>query len=101
MAAGDFNGDGRLDLAVANYTDSTVSVMLHLPQPPTNLAATNVTSSQVTLAWTASTSSGVAVYNVYRSDYIRWAVYDGEFRALGHLSFTDTTVCTATLTTTL
>jgi hypothetical protein len=68
VAAGDFNGDNRLDLAVANQTDSTVSVMLHLPQPPTNLAATSVTSSQVTLAWTASTSTGVTGYNVYRGN---------------------------------
>src|SRR5205823_11693965 len=65
VAAGDFNSDGRLDLAVANHDDNTVSVLLHLPQPPTNLAVTNVTSSQVTLGWTASTSAGVG-YNVYR-----------------------------------
>ena len=66
VAAGDFNGDGRLDLAVANHDDNNVSVMLHLPQPPTNLAVTNVTSTTVTLGWTASTST-VALYNVYRS----------------------------------
>jgi FG-GAP-like repeat/FG-GAP repeat len=28
VVTGDFNGDGRLDLAVANYSDSTVSVLL-------------------------------------------------------------------------
>jgi Peptidase family M23/FG-GAP-like repeat len=28
VATGDFNGDGRLDLATANYSDSTVSVLL-------------------------------------------------------------------------
>ena len=28
IVAGDFNGDGRLDLAVGNYGDGTVSVLL-------------------------------------------------------------------------
>ena len=28
VATGDFNGDGKLDLAVANYTDSTISILL-------------------------------------------------------------------------
>jgi hypothetical protein len=28
VAVGDFDGDGRLDLAVANYNDSTISVLL-------------------------------------------------------------------------
>src|SRR5258707_15673927 len=28
VITGDFNGDGRLDLAVANYSDSTVSILL-------------------------------------------------------------------------
>ena len=67
VATGDFNGDGRLDLAVANMTDSTVSVLLHLPQPPTNVVTTGVTTTQVTLAWTASLSTGVSGYNVYQA----------------------------------
>jgi hypothetical protein len=69
VAAGDFNSDGRLDLAVANQTDGMVSVMLHLPQPPTNLAATGVTTPapQVTLTWSASRTVPVAHYNVYRA----------------------------------
>jgi len=67
VAAGDFNADGRLDLAVANRADSTVSVLMHLPQPPTNLAATNVTATQVPLTWTGSTTGPVVNYNVYRS----------------------------------
>jgi fibronectin type 3 domain-containing protein len=40
--------------------------MLHLPQPPTNPATTNVTTSQVGLTWTPSASTGVVGYNVYR-----------------------------------
>ncbi len=28
MVAGDFNGDGRLDLAIANYNSGTVSILL-------------------------------------------------------------------------
>jgi hypothetical protein len=28
MVAADFNGDGKLDLAVANLTDDTVSILL-------------------------------------------------------------------------
>lgn len=28
IAVGDFNGDGRLDIAVVNYNDSTVAILL-------------------------------------------------------------------------
>jgi hypothetical protein len=67
VAAGDFNGDGRLDLAVADLQANTVSVMLQRPEPATNLAVSGATASQVSLTWTASTSSDVVSYNVYRS----------------------------------
>jgi fibronectin type 3 domain-containing protein len=90
VAAGDFNGDGRLDLAVANFSRNTVSVLLHLPQPPTNLMATNVTTTQVTLAWTASASSTVTGYNVYRA-----TTSGGPYTPLNSTNtpgFTDTTV---------
>jgi fibronectin type 3 domain-containing protein len=49
-----------------------------------------VTSSQVTLGWTASTSSGVAVYNVYRADS-PGGPYTLKNSSLG-LTFTDATV---------
>jgi hypothetical protein len=66
VAAGDFNGDGRLDLAVADFNSNTVSVMLHLPQPPTNVTVSGVTTGQVALTWTPSLSTTIAGYNVYR-----------------------------------
>ncbi len=42
VAAGDFNGDGKLDLAVANYSSNTVSVLLNttaLGAPSASFAA--------------------------------------------------------------
>ena len=36
VAVGDFNGDGRPDLAVANFTDETVSVLLNTTTPGTS-----------------------------------------------------------------
>lgn len=40
LAAGDFNGDGKLDVAVANLSDASVSILLNngttLQQPPLN-----------------------------------------------------------------
>jgi FG-GAP-like repeat/Putative Ig domain len=92
VAAGDFNGDGRLDVAVANTTDGTVAVMLQRPQPPTNLATTSVTASSVSLSWTASISTDVVSYNVYRG-----TTPGGPYSNIGSVSstqntFTDSTV---------
>jgi len=36
IAAADFNGDGRMDLAVANTVDNDVSVLLQIPRPAAN-----------------------------------------------------------------
>ncbi len=33
ITAGDFNGDGKLDLAVVNQVDGTVSVLLNATEP--------------------------------------------------------------------
>ena len=66
VAAGDFSGDGRLDVAVADFGSNTVSVMLQRPESATNLAVSNTTASQVSLTWTASVSTTVVGYNVYR-----------------------------------
>jgi hypothetical protein len=98
VAAGYFNGDGRLDLAVANLTDGTVSVMLHLPQPPTNLVVTNVASGQVALGWTASATPSV-IYNVYRSTTQGGPYPPGtQLTSLsaGTLTYTDSTVASGT-----
>ena len=92
VVAGDFNLDGRLDLAVANLTDNTVSVMLHLPQPPTNLAAAGVTTAQVNLAWTASASTGISGYNVYRATTSGGPYTKLNSTVVTASAFTDTTV---------
>src|SRR4029077_18517466 len=60
VAAGDFNGAGRLDVAVANYGDNTVSVMLQAPHvhlAPSALAFGNVTTG------TSSSPSVVTLTN--------------------------------------
>jgi fibronectin type 3 domain-containing protein len=66
VAVGDFIGNGRLDLAVADHGAGSVSIMLQRPQAPMNLAA-GATVGQATLSWSASLSTTVTGYNVYRS----------------------------------
>jgi hypothetical protein len=95
VAAGDFNGDGRLDLAVASHNDNTVSVLLHLPQPPTNVATTGVTT-QVPLAWTASLSTGVSGYNVYRATTSGGLYTKINASLVAGNAYTDTTVVQGT-----
>jgi len=53
---------GNLESVNSNEVSATTP-----PQPPTTLMVSNVTASQVTLTWTASTTATVVSYNVYRS----------------------------------
>jgi ankyrin repeat protein len=62
LVAGDFNRDGKLDLAVANETDNNVSILLNAAPPPTVIAPAagdtwNVGSTQ-TIRWTYAAAGG-------------------------------------------
>ena len=96
VAAGDFIGNGRLDLAVADYSDNKVSIMLQRPQPPTNLATGAVTASQVPLTWTASVSTTVVGYNVYRGTVSGGPYTKVNLSLVNGTSYTDTTVASGT-----
>jgi flagellar hook assembly protein FlgD len=48
-------------------TDGTVTVDNTVPSSPTNLSATALTGAGIKLTWTASSSSDVAQYNIYRA----------------------------------
>lgn len=98
VAAGDFNGDGRLDVAVADQTNTNVSVMLQRPQSPTNLATGTVTGGSVALSWTASISSDVVGYNVYRATSSGGYTPGTPLISLppGTLTYTDTSVASGT-----
>jgi len=57
IIAGDFNGDGRLDLAVANGVSNTVSILLNgAPAAPQNLTG-NAGNGQVILKWDKNTEA--------------------------------------------
>src|ERR1044071_614648 len=62
LVAGDFNRDGKLDLAVANENDNNVSILLNAAPPPTVIAPAagdtwNVGSTQ-TIRWTYADAGG-------------------------------------------
>ena len=58
VAVGDFNGDGRLDLAVSNSTSSNVSILLGLA--PTTVAAT-LTSVSPNSVYVGSSATAVTI----------------------------------------
>jgi hypothetical protein len=60
-----YGGDAN-DAAASSTTLSQVVNAAAPPNPPSNLTATSAGSTQINLAWTASSTSGVA-YNVYAS----------------------------------
>jgi hypothetical protein len=61
LAVGDFNGDGRADLAVPSYTGNDVSILLATNKcvtlSPTSIATDSTGGTPVTLTLTASSSS--------------------------------------------
>jgi hypothetical protein len=62
LAAGDFNRDGKLDLAVANENDNNVSILLNAAPPPTVIAPaagdTWTVGSTQTIRWTYANAGG-------------------------------------------
>jgi hypothetical protein len=66
----DASDSGRGNASDGSYVDSGADApTVSAPSVPMGLTKTNVTSSSITLSWTASTDpgSGVAHYNVYRN----------------------------------
>lgn len=54
LTVGDFNGDGRSDLAVANFDNNNVSVLLNV-SPRATLSITNILPSPINIVPTAQT----------------------------------------------
>src|SRR5690242_547053 len=50
----------------SNVASATTNTQLFPPQPPTNLSATAVSSSQINLSWNAPSSNGGSVVNGYK-----------------------------------
>ena len=81
ISFGDFNGDGRLDLACIGYTNrgenaevfynTTVGGAAQTPEAPTGVKAGRDDAGNITITWDAATlarSGGKAMYNIYLRD---------------------------------
>src|SRR5262249_28210368 len=63
----DFRGTFANAIASSRYISTVAAIDTVPPSVPANLATTVVSSSQINLAWTASTDNvGVASYGIYR-----------------------------------
>jgi len=62
VAVGDFNGDGRLDLAVANQNDNTLSVLLQLTMPRASVSPSSLPFGNQAVG-TTSTGQTVTLTN--------------------------------------
>lgn len=62
-----FDGAGNASANKSSEVCATPAADTTAPSPPTNLTATAVSTSQINLAWTASTSTDVVGYAIYSS----------------------------------
>jgi hypothetical protein len=103
VAAGDFNGDGRLDLAVANFGSSTVSIMLQ-PQVllvPSALAFGSVAEGASTPSAVSLTNNGPGALTI--SNFAFGGTNPGDFTQTNNCPASSSTLaaglsCTITIT---
>ena len=65
VAVGDLNGDGKPDLAVANYNDNNVSVLLNAPEIEVSEGTTNIADGTTTALSFGSTTVGTTVNKTF------------------------------------
>ena len=82
--------DGAGNLATNSSTSLTLDNTA--PSAPTNLSATALTGGSISLTWTASSSGGVAQYNIYRATESGEEDYTSSLASVsaGTTTYTDT-----------